>query len=82
MLDRGALLQAAGLGVALVPAWARALPLADVVFRDVADAVSVEVCLAWRRGDDGGDTGSPPVRSVLEALEASGIVAGEASRAS
>jgi len=58
-------LVAGGLGIAVLPASARALPLAGVVFRDLADAGSVELALAWRRDDD-----SPLVRSVLEVLEA------------
>lgn len=52
-----------GLGVAVVPASARALPLAGVVFRDLADAEPVELALAWQQ-----DTESPLVRKVLEAL--------------
>ncbi|RHW26182.1 LysR family transcriptional regulator [Nocardioides immobilis] len=58
---------AAGLGVALVPASARAVPLADVVFRDVADAGTVELALAWR------DEPSTLVRSILAVLEAAGL---------
>ena len=44
-------LVAAGLGVALVPASVRAVPLAGVVFRDVADAATIELALAWRTED-------------------------------
>ncbi|AIJ22269.1 LysR substrate-binding domain-containing protein [Amycolatopsis methanolica] len=58
-------LVAGGLGIAVLPASARALPLAGVVFRDLADAGAVELALAWRRDND-----SPLVRSVLEVLEA------------
>ncbi|MFJ8818010.1 LysR substrate-binding domain-containing protein [Amycolatopsis thermoflava] len=58
-------LVAGGLGIAVLPASARALPLAGVVFRDLADAGTVELALAWRRDND-----SPLVRSVLEVLEA------------
>ncbi|PXY22858.1 LysR family transcriptional regulator [Prauserella muralis] len=58
-------LVAGGLGIAVLPASARALPLAGVVFRDLADAGSVELALAWRRGND-----SPLVRSVLGVAEA------------
>ena len=43
-------LVAAGLGVAVVPESVRALPLDGVVFRDLADAGSIELALAWRRG--------------------------------
>jgi DNA-binding transcriptional LysR family regulator len=56
-------LVAGGLGIAVVPASARALPLAGVVFRDLADAGSVELALAWRRDHD-----SPLVRSVVDTL--------------
>ncbi|EHK84167.1 LysR substrate-binding domain-containing protein [Saccharomonospora azurea] len=56
-------LVAGGLGVGVVPASARALPLADVVFRDLLDAEPVELALAWRHGDD-----SPLVRSVVDTL--------------
>lgn len=67
-------LVAAGLGVALVPASVRALPLAGVVFRDVAGAGSVELALAWHRGDRLPGPRSPLVRSVLETLEVTGIL--------
>ena len=60
-------LVAAGLGVALVPASVRAASLAGVVFRDVADAASIELALAWR-----GDDVDPSVLGVLAALEAAG----------
>jgi DNA-binding transcriptional LysR family regulator len=56
-------LVAGGLGVAVVPASARALPLAGVVFRDLPGAESVELALAWRQ-----DADSPLVRRVLDAL--------------
>lgn len=59
-------LVAAGLGVALAPASARALPLAGVVFRDVADTATVELALAWRR-----DSPSALVHAVLEKLRES-----------
>jgi DNA-binding transcriptional LysR family regulator len=58
-------LVAGGLGIAVVPASARALPLAGVVFRELADAGSVELALAWRREDD-----SSLVRSVIDTLAA------------
>lgn len=63
-------LVAAGLGVALVPASVRAVPLAGVVFRDVVDTATIELACAWRAG-----TPSPLVRSVLESLEAAGLFA-------
>ncbi|RJQ85466.1 LysR substrate-binding domain-containing protein [Amycolatopsis panacis] len=58
-------LVAGGLGVAVVPASARALPLAGVVFRDLAGAGQVELALAWHRGND-----SPLVRAVRDVIEA------------
>lgn len=58
-------LVAADLGVALVPASVRAAPLAGVVFRDVPDAASVELALAWRT-----DETNPAVLAVLDALAA------------
>ena len=60
-------LVAAGLGIALVPASVRAVPLAGVVFRDVVDSASVELACAWRD-----ETAPPLVHSVLESLEAAG----------
>lgn len=61
---------AAGLGVALVPASVRAVPLAGVVFRDVVDTGTIELACAWRA-----ESPSPLVRSVLESLEAAGVFA-------
>ena len=63
-------LVAAGLGVALVPASVRAVPLAGVVFRDVADAATIEMSLAWRA-----ESTSPLVRSVLDTLDTAGLFA-------
>ncbi|MFJ7218848.1 LysR substrate-binding domain-containing protein [Amycolatopsis sp. NPDC098790] len=57
-------LVAGGLGVGVVPASARSLPLAGVVFRDLAGAASVELALAWHR-----ESSSPLVTTVLAALE-------------
>ena len=57
-------LVAADLGIALVPASVRAAPLAGVVLRDVADAASVELALAWRTDDE-----DPALHAVLEVLE-------------
>ncbi|MFD5824181.1 LysR family transcriptional regulator [Lentzea sp. NPDC060358] len=57
-------LVAAGLGIALVPASARAMPLAGVVFRDVAGAGSVELALGWREHRE-----SALVTSVLDVLD-------------
>jgi DNA-binding transcriptional LysR family regulator len=56
-------LVAAGLGIALVPGSVRAVPLEGVVFRDVTDAGSTELALAWRRDDT-----SPVVRAVVDTL--------------
>lgn len=63
-------LVAAGLGVALVPASVRAVPLAGVVFRDVVDAATIELACAWRA-----ESPSPVVHAVLDALEAAGLFA-------
>ncbi|MET9267336.1 LysR substrate-binding domain-containing protein [Amycolatopsis sp. NPDC004079] len=56
-------LVAGGLGVGVVPASARALPLAGVVFRDLAGAATVQLALAWHR-----DRASALVPAVLDAL--------------
>jgi DNA-binding transcriptional LysR family regulator len=45
-------LVAAGLGVAVVPQSVRALPLAGLVFRDLLDAGTIDLALAWRSGSD------------------------------
>jgi DNA-binding transcriptional LysR family regulator len=65
-------LVAAGLGIALAPSSVRAVPLAGVVFREVADAGWVDLALAWRVGND-----SPMIRSVLDTLEDIGLFAPE-----
>jgi DNA-binding transcriptional LysR family regulator len=56
-------LVAAGFGVALVPASVRALPLQGLVFRDLADAGSIDLALAWRRGGD-----NPVVDAAINVL--------------
>lgn len=61
-------LVAAALGIALVPASVRAAPLAGVVFRDVTDAATVDLALAWRA-----DESNPAVLSILDALDAAGL---------
>ena len=61
-------LVAAGLGVAVLPASVRALPLEGVVFRDLLDAGSVELSLAYRTDDD-----NPVVDAVIEILEAADL---------
>lgn len=58
-------LVAADLGVALLPASVRAAPLTGVVFRDVTDAATVDLALAWRTGES-----NPAVLAVLEVLAA------------
>ncbi|NKQ51354.1 LysR family transcriptional regulator [Amycolatopsis sp. K13G38] len=68
-------LVAGGLGIAVIPASARALPLAGVVFRDLADAGAVELALAWKS-----DNESPLVRSVLDVLETALTTTAEVSR--
>ncbi|MGY1663151.1 LysR substrate-binding domain-containing protein [Geodermatophilus sp. SYSU D00705] len=67
-------LVAAGLGIALVPASARALPVPGVTFREVPDAGSIEVALAWRPREDSPGSGSPLIRSVLGVLETAGVL--------
>lgn len=63
-------LVAAGLGVAVVPGSVRALPLEGVVFRDLLDAGSIELALAWRTGAE-----NPVVDAVVAALEAADLLA-------
>jgi DNA-binding transcriptional LysR family regulator len=58
-------LVAAGLGVAVVPESVRALPLDGLVFRDLVDAGSIELALAWRSGED-----NPAVEAVVGVLQA------------
>jgi DNA-binding transcriptional LysR family regulator len=53
----------AGLGVAVVPASVRALPLVGIVFRDLVDGGSIELALAWRRSGN-----NPLVEAVVTAL--------------
>jgi DNA-binding transcriptional LysR family regulator len=45
-------LVAAGLGVAIVPQSVRALPLYGLVFRDLLDAGTIDLALAWRASTD------------------------------
>lgn len=56
-------LVAAGLGIAVLPASARALPIAGVTFRSLPDAEHVELGVAWRSDDD-----SAIVHTVLDLL--------------
>lgn len=55
----------AGLGVAVVPASVRALPLRGLVIRDLADGGTVDLALARRAGDD-----NPVIDAVLKVAEA------------
>jgi DNA-binding transcriptional LysR family regulator len=61
-------LVAASLGVALVPASARALPLQDVVFRDVAGAATIDLALVWLREEPSAQT-----TALVAALDAHGL---------
>jgi DNA-binding transcriptional LysR family regulator len=61
-------LVAAGLGVALAPESVQASPLRGVVFRDVPDAVTIDLALAWRSEET-----SALVTTVLGVLEADGL---------
>ncbi|MFJ7213723.1 LysR substrate-binding domain-containing protein [Amycolatopsis sp. NPDC098790] len=58
-------LVAAGLGLAVLPAGVRAVPFEGAVFRDLENAGSVELALAWRRGDE-----NPALSAVMSALDA------------
>lgn len=58
-------LVAAGLGVAILPDSVRSLPLDGVVFRDLLDAGTIDLALAWRRGAD-----SPVVDAAVSVLQA------------
>lgn len=66
-------LVAAGLGVSLVPSGAGALPLAGVIFREIAGAGEVALCLAWRADHD-----NPVVDAVVAVLEAEFALTGAA----
>ncbi|TYQ11429.1 UNVERIFIED_ORG: DNA-binding transcriptional LysR family regulator [Gordonia westfalica J30] len=65
-------LVAAGLGVAVLPASVRALPLDGLVVRDLADADTVEVALAWKSGVE-----NPVIGAVADVI-ASAFVTGPA----
>ncbi|ETA04913.1 LysR family transcriptional regulator [Gordonia alkanivorans CGMCC 6845] len=65
-------LVAAGLGVAVLPASVRALPLDGLVVRDLADADTVEVALAWKTGVE-----NPVVGAVADVI-ASAFATGSA----
>lgn len=57
-------LVAAGLGVAVLPDSIRSAPREGVVCKEIEDAPSVRLDLAWREDDD-----SPLLRNLLKALE-------------
>lgn len=59
----------AGLGVALVPSAAQALPLDGVTFRDITGVGSIELMLAWLRGRT-----NPVTDAVLAVLAADGLI--------
>jgi DNA-binding transcriptional LysR family regulator len=64
-------LVAAGLGVAVVPQSVRSLPLEGLVFRDLLDAGTIDLALAWRDGVD-----NPVVDAVVAVLD--GVFAADA----
>lgn len=53
------------MGIALVPASARAFPLAGVRFRGIADAGTIELALGWRAEEP-----RPVVSAVVGVLAA------------
>ncbi|MCX5043109.1 LysR substrate-binding domain-containing protein [Aldersonia sp. NBC_00410] len=55
----------AGLGIAVVPGSVRALPLDGLVVRELVDAGTVDLALAWRR-----DTDNPVVDAVVAVVAA------------
>lgn len=57
-------LVAAGLGVAVLPDSIRSAPREGVVCKDIEDALTVRLDLAWREDDD-----SPLLRNLLKVLE-------------
>ncbi|MFF3497080.1 LysR substrate-binding domain-containing protein [Streptomyces sp. NPDC002795] len=57
-------LVAAGLGVAVLPDSIRSAPREGVVCREIEDALTVPLALAWRHDDD-----SPLIRQLLDVLE-------------
>ncbi|MEV7872230.1 LysR substrate-binding domain-containing protein [Streptomyces sp. NPDC088124] len=65
-------LVAAGLGVAVLPDSIRSAPREGVVCKDIVDALSVPLALAWRADDE-----SPLLRRLLGLLEQSDVVLGQ-----
>ncbi|MEV7866718.1 LysR family substrate-binding domain-containing protein [Streptomyces sp. NPDC088124] len=57
-------LVAAGLGIAVLPDSIRSAPREGVVCKDIEDALSVPLALAWRADDD-----SPLLKRLLDVLE-------------
>ncbi|WP_424862660.1 LysR substrate-binding domain-containing protein [Streptomyces sp. MMS24-I29] len=57
-------LVAAGLGIAVLPDSIRSAPREGVLCRDIEDALSIPLSLAWREDDE-----SPLLRNLLEVLE-------------
>ncbi|WP_030421417.1 LysR substrate-binding domain-containing protein [Streptomyces sp. SCSIO 75703] len=57
-------LVAAGLGIAVLPDSIRAAPREGVLCKDIEDALSIPLALAWREDDD-----SPLLHSLLTVLE-------------
>lgn len=62
----------AGLGVALVPQSVRSMRLDGVVYRDVTDAATIDLSLAWRTDD-----ASALVSTALDVLERHGFYDGD-----
>lgn len=58
-------LVSAGLGVAVVPASVRLLPLKGLIIRDLVDGGTIELALATRQGDQ-----NPMVEAVMSVIEA------------
>ncbi|MGW3164556.1 LysR substrate-binding domain-containing protein [Streptomyces sp. NPDC001142] len=57
-------LVAAGLGIAVLPDSIRSAPREGVLCKDIEDALSIPLSLAWREDDE-----SPLLRNLLEVLE-------------
>ncbi|RPA56397.1 LysR family transcriptional regulator [Gordonia oryzae] len=71
-------LVAAGLGVAVLPASVRALPMEGLVIRDLADAGSTEVALAWNSAETNTVVESV-ARVISNAFDLSAVLASSAS---
>ncbi|MFG3207402.1 LysR substrate-binding domain-containing protein [Streptomyces sp. NPDC048192] len=64
-------LVAAGLGIAVLPDSVRSAPREGVLYKEIEDAVSVPLVLAWRDDDS-----SPLVRNLLGVLERNDVFLG------